>query len=97
MKIEATCNNCHRPFLLGQVGPESDTPGRCPFCGTRFARHYNAQLIEIVDAAEQAAGYFVKTLNRVQDMETGFDIDIDDLFDSLKKKLHEDRPEPVGS
>lgn len=89
MKIEGKCDNCGRTFLLSQIGPSSDAPGRCPFCGHRFARHYNAQLVEAVEAAEQAAAYFISALNKVQSMETGFDIDTDDLMRTLSRQIHE--------
>lgn len=95
MKIEAKCHTCERTFLLGQIGPSSDAPGRCPFCGARFARHYNAQLVEAAELAEKAAAYFVGSLNRVQAMETGFEIDIDGLLSALSKQVREDRPEPI--
>lgn len=97
MKIEATCDTCKRTFLLGQIGPDSDAPGRCPFCGARFARHYNAQLVEAVELAEKAAAYFVQSINRVQAMETGFEIDIDGLLQTLSKQVREERPQPVSS
>lgn len=96
MKIDATCDTCKRTFLLGQIGPDSDAPGRCPFCGARFARHYNAQLVEAVEAAEQAAAYFVQSINRVLSMETGFDIDTQGLLRTLGKQVEGDRPQPVS-
>lgn len=77
MKIEATCETCGRVFLLSQIGPDSDAPGRCPFCGTRFARHYSTVLVDAVAEAEAAATRFVQVLGRLQAMETGFDIDIE--------------------
>jgi hypothetical protein len=80
MKIEATCDTCRRRFLLSQIGPDSDTSGRCPFCGTRFARHYSTVLGEAVEEAEEAATRFVHVLGRLQAMETGFDLDIDGLL-----------------
>lgn len=73
--------------MLSQIGPTSEAPGRCPFCGSRFARHYNSQLVEAVATAEQAAAYFVQALNKVQAMETGFDIDIDSLLKTLSKQV----------
>jgi hypothetical protein len=94
MKIEATCDTCSRTFLLSQIGPESETRGRCPFCGARFARHYNSQLIEAVETAERSASFFVQALNRVQAMETGFDVDVDRLLESIAEKLHEAEPAP---
>lgn len=79
MKIEATCDTCRRTFLLSQIGPESDAPGRCPFCGARFARHYSTVLTDAVEEAEAAAVRFVQVLARLQSMETGFDLDLEGL------------------
>jgi hypothetical protein len=83
VKIEATCNTCGRVFLLSQIGPESDAPGRCPFCGAHFARHYTTVLVEAVESAEIAARHFVTVLGRLQAMETGFDIDIEKLLAAI--------------
>jgi hypothetical protein len=80
MKIEAKCDVCGRVFVLSQVGPDSDSPGRCPFCGTRFARHYSPLVVEWVREAEEAAGRFVAAIGRLQGMETGFDIDLRGLL-----------------
>jgi hypothetical protein len=93
MKIEAKCNTCGRTFLLSQIGPESDAPGRCPFCGAHFARHYTTVLTEAVDVAEVAAGHFVNVLGRLQAMETGFDINIEGLLKELAEQVraHEQR------
>lgn len=83
MKIEATCNTCERRFLLSQIGPDSDSPGRCPFCGARFGRHYTTVLPDAVAATEGAATDFVHMLGRLQSLETGFDIDIGGLLAEL--------------
>jgi hypothetical protein len=93
MKIEATCDTCGRKFLLSQIGPESDAPGRCPFCGAHFARHYTSVLVDTVEAAEVAADRFVSVLGRLQAMETGFDIDIEGLLKDLEEQVraHEQR------
>ena len=88
MKIEATCDTCKRTFVLSQIGQESDAPGRCPFCGARFARHYSTVLVDAVDEAEVAAANFVHALGRLQAMETGFDIDIEGLFRTLVEQVH---------
>ena len=87
MKIEATCDNCSRTFLLSQIGAESDAPGRCPFCGNRFARHYSGILVETVAATEVAAANFVHVLGRLQGMETGFDIDIEGLLQDVGEQV----------
>lgn len=93
MKIEATCDTCSRRFLLSQIGPDTDSPGRCPFCGARFARHYNPVLIETVGDSEKAAAFFVATLGRLQAMETGFDLDLDSLLETVNEQIraHETR------
>lgn len=87
MKIEAKCDNCSRTFLLSQIGEDSDAPGRCPFCGHRFARHYSSVLVETVKAAEVAAANFVHVLGRLQSMETGFDIDIEELLRNVSQQV----------
>ena len=89
MKIEAKCDTCHRTFLLSQIGPESDAPGRCPFCGARFARHYSTVLVDAVEEAEQSATLFVHSLGRLQAMETGFDLDIAGLFETLVEQVRQ--------
>lgn len=97
MKIQATCNTCARTFLLSQIGPDSDAPGRCPFCGTRFARHYTTVLVESVEHAEAAARSFLNALGRLQGMETGFEIDVQGLLDSLDRQVQEnERPRAAG-
>lgn len=87
MKIEATCNTCDRTFLLSQIGPDSDAPGRCPFCGARFGRHYTTVLPETVGGAENAAAGFVNMLGRLQSIETGFDIDIEGLLKTIAEEV----------
>jgi hypothetical protein len=87
MKIEATCDTCKRTFLLSQIGPESDAPGRCPFCGARFARHYSTVLVEAVAKAEATADEFVNALGKLQAMETGFDIDIEGLITRIADEV----------
>jgi DNA-directed RNA polymerase subunit RPC12/RpoP len=93
MKIEATCDTCGRTFLLSQIGPESDAPGRCPFCGARFARHYSSVLVDAVDDAEVAVARAVQILGKLQAMETGFQIDIEGLLETLgtQVRAHESR------
>jgi hypothetical protein len=93
MKIEAKCETCGRTFLLSQIGPDSDAPGRCPFCGAHFARHYTTVLTDTVNDAEVAARHFVSVLGRLQSMETGFDIDIEGLLKELAQQVraHEQR------
>ena len=87
MKIEAKCGTCGRTFLLSQIGPDSDAPGRCPFCGAHFARHYTTVLVESVERAEVAASQFVSVLGRLQTMETGFDIDIEKLLATIAEQV----------
>jgi hypothetical protein len=93
MKIEAHCQTCGRRFLLSQIGPDSDAPGRCPFCGARFARHYSTVLVDAVRDAELASTAFVQIVGRLQAMETGFDIDIERLLDDVAEQVraHEGR------
>ena len=97
MKIEATCDTCKRTFLLSQIGQESDAPGRCPFCGARFARHYSTVLVDAVDEAEVAAANFVNALGRLQAMETGFDIDIEGLLKTLSENVRAHDSAPAAS
>ncbi len=87
MKVQAVCDTCERDFLLSQIGPDSDTPGRCPFCGARFARHYSTVLVEAVADAEVTADHFVQALGRLQAMETGFDINIEKLLEDLSEQV----------
>ena len=87
MRIEATCDTCKRTFILSQIGPESDAPGRCPFCGARFARHYSTVLVDAVEEAEVTAARFVHALGKLQAMETGFDIDIEGLLRVLSENV----------
>jgi transposase-like protein len=97
MKIEARCNTCERTFLLSQIGPDSDAPGRCPFCGTHFARHYTEVLTEAVREAELAAQRFVSALGRVQAMETGFELDIETVLKSIGEQVRaQERPRIAG-
>jgi len=97
MKIEATCETCGRTFLLSQIGPDSDEPGRCPFCGARFARHYTTVLVDAVSDAERSAAYFVQALARLQTMETGFNIDSEGLLRTLEKQVRDNEPMRTGS
>ena len=96
MRIEAKCDQCGRTFLLSQIGPDSETPGRCPFCGHRFARHYAGVLMETVQNAEISANNFVQMLSRLQNMETGFRIDLDGLLDDLSKRAQENQQQPAA-
>ncbi|MGH2820270.1 MAG: hypothetical protein ACRDJ5_06430 [Actinomycetota bacterium] len=93
MKIKAKCDTCGRDFLLSQIGPDSDAPGRCPFCGARFARHYSTVLVDAVRDAELQASRFVQVVGRLQAMETGFDIDIESLLQAIQEQVraHEGR------
>ena len=87
MKIEATCDTCRRTFLLSQIGPDSESPGRCPFCGARFARHYSTVLADAVQEAEASAVRFVHILGRLQAIETGFDIDLEGLLKEIAEQV----------
>jgi hypothetical protein len=89
MKIQGTCDTCGRAFLLSQIGADSDAPGRCPFCGARFARHYNTVLVETVTEVEQCADRFEDALKRLQAMEKGFAIDHDALIDYIVRTVRE--------
>jgi hypothetical protein len=95
VRIEATCDQCDRTFLLSQIGPDSDAPGRCPFCGHRFARHYAGVLMETVQNAEVAANRFVQMLGRLQNMETGFRIDLAGLLESLNRQAQDNEQRPA--
>ena len=95
MKIEATCDTCGRKFLLSQIGAESDAPGRCPFCGARFARHYSTVLVGAVEAAEAAADNFVQILGKLQAMETGFQIDVEGLLARVSEEVRDHEPRQV--
>lgn len=93
MKIEARCHTCGRAFLISQIGPDSDAPGRCPFCGARFARHYSSVLVEAVKIAEVATSNFIHALGRLQALETGFDVDVEGLLSDLQEQVGEqERP-----
>ena len=87
MRIKAKCDTCGRDFLLSQIGPESDAPGRCPFCGARFARHYSTVLVDAVEDAESTATEFLHALRRLQAIETGFDIDLEGLLQELEETV----------
>ena len=87
MKIQGTCGTCGRTFLLSQIGPDSDAPGRCPFCGAKFARHYGTALIDVVEDAETSASNFAAAMRRLSALETGFDIDIDSFVKGLGQQL----------
>jgi hypothetical protein len=87
MKVQATCDTCGRNFLLSQIGPQSDAPGRCPFCGARFARHYNSVLMDAVAGVENGTQRFIDLLAKLQAMETGFDIDMEALLSELQREV----------
>ncbi|MEA2486247.1 MAG: hypothetical protein QOD46_1358 [Actinomycetota bacterium] len=87
MKIEGTCNTCGRTFLLSQIGLDSEAPGRCPFCGAHFARHYTTLLPETVEEAEAAAAHFVSAVNKLQSLQTGFRIDFESLLRVLEEQV----------
>jgi hypothetical protein len=87
MKVQATCNTCGRRFLLSQIGADSEAPGRCPFCGAHFAKHYSSVLVDAVRDAEKAAAYFATSITRLDSMETGFDIDFEDLIEEVSSQV----------
>jgi len=87
MKVQGKCDTCGRTFLLSQIGPQSDAPGRCPFCGARFARHYNSVLIDAISEVEILTPRFINVLAKLQAMETGFDIDMPGLLASLEQEV----------
>ena len=87
MKVQATCDTCGRNFLLSQIGPRSDAPGRYPFCGARFARHYNSVLMDAVSGVENGTQRFIDLLAKLQAMETGFDIDMEALLKQLEREV----------
>jgi DNA-directed RNA polymerase subunit RPC12/RpoP len=87
MKIEASCDTCGRKFLLAQIGPESDAPGRCPFCGARFGRHYTTVLVESAQEAEEATARFIHANRRLLSMETGFQVDLDSLLQDAAEQI----------
>jgi hypothetical protein len=89
MKIQGICETCDRRFLLSQIGPDSDAPGRCPFCGARFARHYNSVLVETVAEVESASSQFVDSMKRLQAMEKGFSIQDDELVEDILGAVRE--------
>jgi CheY-like chemotaxis protein len=94
MNIQASCDTCGRRFLLAQIGPGSDAPGRCPFCGARFARHYTTVLLEAVPEAEMAVDNFVHALSKLQAMETGFDVDMTRLLEEVADQVRSNEQKP---
>jgi hypothetical protein len=92
MKLEATCLNCGRRFLINQLKPEpAGTGGRCPFCGIRFARHYAQSLPGVLDAAEVAADAFVNALQALRDMNPGFQVE----YGAILKRISEELATPT--
>lgn len=88
MQIEATCDTCRRQFTLSQLLPEpGGTDGRCPFCGTRFGRHYVAVLPAVIEETEAAAEALVGSLEKLVGMNPGFKVDISAIFSDLAERL----------
>lgn len=81
---------------MSQIGPQSDAPGRCPFCGARFARHYNSVLVDAVAGVESGMDHFIGLLAKLQAMETGFDIDIKALLSQLERDVMGNERTPTG-
>ena len=96
MKIEAKCETCERKFLLEQIGPDSDAPGRCPFCGARFGRHYTTVLVEAAQDSEAATSRFIHSLRRLLSMETGFEVDVDKLLQDLTEQVRAADPQQAA-
>lgn len=97
MKIQAKCRTCGRDFLLSQIGPDSDTPGRCPFCGAHFARHYSSLLVDSVKETEESATHFLRAVSQLQALDTGFDIDVDGFIDYLVEQIRGSRGAPTSA
>ncbi len=88
MRFEAICNTCGRRFLLTQILPSPDQPGgRCPFCGTRFGRHYVSVLPEAIIKAEESAEEFLDSFKKLAGMHLGFRIDTEDLMARLAEGI----------
>jgi hypothetical protein len=88
MRFEATCNTCGRRFLLAQILPSPGQPGgRCPFCGTRFGRHYVSVLPEAITRAEASAEELLDALKRLAGMHPGFRIDMENLLARLAEGM----------
>ncbi len=81
---------------MSQIGPASDAPGRCPFCGARFAPSYTPFLVEAVPQAEAAAAQFVQSLGRLQAMETGFEIDIEGVNSDVSRAVWASEGTPLS-
>jgi DNA-directed RNA polymerase subunit RPC12/RpoP len=92
MKIQAKCDTCGRTFLLKQIGPDSDAPGRCPFCGARFARQYSGLLVDAVQETEAAATRFLSSLGRLKSIDTGFEIDLEGFLQGVVEQIQGDQP-----
>ena len=87
MKIEATCETCSRPFFLSQLAPApAGSDGRCPSCGTRFARHYVSVLPTEINNVENALNTLVSVLARLEDGNPGFRLN---LPEQLRKLANE--------
>lgn len=96
MNLEGTCNTCDRRFLLTQLLPEPDgTGGRCPFCGTPFARHYLNVLPEMIYEAQEAFERFGAAMERLGDIKGGFEVDLDAAVRGLQNRLG-DRQHAAG-
>jgi hypothetical protein len=92
MKIQAKCDTCSRTFLLSQIGPDSDAPGRCPFCGAHFARHYTSLLVDAVEEAEMTASQFVHSLGRLRAMNAGFTVEMDGWLKQISEQIRDAEP-----
>ncbi len=92
MNIEARCKTCGRTFLLSQIGSDSEAPGRCPFCGAHFARHYSTVIGDAAAETEAAASQFARALGQLRVMGSGFDIDVEALLRAVAEQIKATEP-----
>lgn len=84
MRLEAVCNTCRRKFLLTEILPPPEgSGGRCPNCGVHFGRHYVAALPGLIRDVEANADAFALSFSRLNDMDTGFDLNAEDFLKRL--------------
>lgn len=84
MKIEGTCRNCGRGFLVQQaVG----TGGHCPWCGIPFESDYAVVLVDALRDAEDAGSTLENALEKIADLEPRFVLDPGSVLDRLREHL----------